>query len=338
MYPEDTGRHGEHPATRLAARQPGAHVVRSAVHHRDSALSASVVAAIDDLELAARLVVEGLRAGGHRSPFHGFSADFQQHRPYRPGDDLKYLDWKILARTDRLYAKQFRETTSMSVMLVLDASGSMAFPEKGITKFRYAQVLAAALAYLIASQGDAVGLMTSVGDKLTYLPARGGRLHLRSLIAQIDKLTPAGRWQPDRVIGRGAELLKRRGAMLVISDFYDDDELARRELRRVASRGHDVAAIQVTSPAEREFPFRGDFEFEDIETGERRLVNASAIAADYRAGVEEFLARWRDSARADGIDHTLMSVDDPPEQALREYLLRRGARHQSDNAARQFSK
>src|SRR5688572_33450694 len=128
------------------------------------ALSASVVAAIDDLEFAARLVVEGLRAGGHRSPLHGFSAEFQQHRPYRAGDDLKYLDWKILARTDRLYSKQFRETTSMAVMIVLDTSASMAFPESGVSKFRYATIVAAALAYLIASQGDAVRLMsTSAG-------------------------------------------------------------------------------------------------------------------------------------------------------------------------------
>src|SRR3954463_4310864 len=153
-----------------------------------TALSASVVASIDDLELAARLVVEGLRAGGHRSPFHGFSADFQQHRPYRAGDDLKYVDWKVLARTDRLYSKQLRETTSMSVMLVLDASGSMAFPEQGVSKFRYATVVAAALAYLIAAQGDAVGLMSTSGERLTYLPARGGRLHLRAVLAQLEKL------------------------------------------------------------------------------------------------------------------------------------------------------
>jgi uncharacterized protein (DUF58 family) len=304
----------------------------------DSALKASVVAAIDDLELAARLVVEGLRAGGHRSPFHGFSADFQQHRPYRVGDDLKYLDWKILARTDRLYSRQFRETTSMSVMLVLDASASMAFPEKGSNKFRYASVLAASLAYLISAQGDAVGFMSTAGEKLAYLPARGGRPHLRSLIAQIDKLKPAGSWQPDRVIARGAELLKRRGAMVVVSDFYDEEEATRRELRRVASRGHDVSILQVTSREERAFPFKGDHEFEDLETGERRIVNANAIEAEYRGNVETFLTRWRHSSQRDGVDYALMSIDQPPEQALREYLLRRGARHQSDNAARQWAK
>jgi uncharacterized protein (DUF58 family) len=303
-----------------------------------SALSASVVAAIDDLELAARLVVEGLRAGGHRSPFHGFSADFQQHRPYRAGDDLKYLDWKILARTDRLYSKQFRETTSMSVMLVLDASASMAYPESGMSKFRYASVLAASLAYLISAQGDAVGFMAATGDRLAYLPAKGGRVHLRSLIAQIDKIEPAGTGKPDRLIARSAELLKRKGAMLVISDFYDEEEATRRELRRVASRGHDVAMLQLTSREERTFPFKGDHEFEDLETGERRIVNANAIEAEYRSNVEKFLDRWRTSARRDGIDYGLMSIDEPPEQTLRAYLLRRGAKHQSDNAARQWAK
>jgi uncharacterized protein (DUF58 family) len=303
-----------------------------------SALSASVIAAIDDLELAARKVVEGLRAGGHRSPFHGFSADFQQHRPYRVGDDLKYLDWKVLARTDRLYSRQFRETTSMSVMLVIDTSASMAFPEKGKSKFHYATVVAASLAYLISAQGDAVGMISTAGDRLAYMPAKGGRLHLRSLIAAIDKLRPSGTWQPDRVISRGAELLKRRGAVVVISDFYDEEETTRRELRRVASRGHDVAMLQITSREERLFPFKGDHEFQDLETGERRIVNANAIEAEYRSNIEAFLTRWRTSAQRDGIDHALMSIDEPPEQSLREYLLRRGARHQSDNAARQWAK
>src|ERR1043165_5699230 len=131
-----------------------------------SALSSSVVAAIDDLELAARLVVEGVRSGDHRSPFHGFAAEFSQHRPYRPGDDLKFLDWKLLARTDRLYSRQFSETTNLSALIVLDTSGSMNFPADSgappgrapLAKFRYAVVLAAALAYLIIDRGDTAGL------------------------------------------------------------------------------------------------------------------------------------------------------------------------------------
>ncbi len=287
-------------------------------------LSADVVTAIDDLELAARLVVEGLRAGSHRSPFHGFSAEFQQHRPYRVGDDLKYLDWKLLARTDRLYSRQFREATSMAVMLVLDGSASMAFPDTGISKWRYACVLAASLAHLVSGQGDGVGLMAMTGGRLTYLPARGGRPHLRSLIATLERLAPAGNWSPARGISRGAELLKRRGVVLVLSDFQDDEGAIQRELRRVARHGHDVAMLQVAAPDELAFPYAGDVEFVDLESGERRLVDAGAIGGAYRRAFGEFLSRSRDAALRDHVDYALMRTDVPPGRALRDFLVRRG--------------
>lgn len=289
-------------------------------------LSADVVTAIEDLELAARLVVEGLRAGSHRSPFHGYSSEFQQHRPYRAGDDLKYLDWKLLARTDRLYTRQFRETTSMSVMLVLDGSASMAFPEGGASKWRYASVLAASLAHLVVSQGDGVGLLAMTNDRMTYVPAKGGRPHLRSLIAAMDKLQPAGRWSPARGIARGAELLKRRGVVLVLSDFQDAEDETHRELRRVASHGHDVAMLQVVAPDEVEFPYSGDLEFEDLETDERRLVDAGSIATEYRRAFSGFLQRSRENAARDHVDYALMRTDVAPGRALRDFLMRRGAK------------
>lgn len=289
-------------------------------------LTADVVTAIEDLELAARLVVEGLRAGSHRSPFHGYSSEFQQHRPYRAGDDLKYLDWKLLARTDRLYTRQFRETTSMSVMLVLDGSASMAFPEEGFSKWRYASVLAASLAHLVVSQGDAVGLLAMTGGRMTYLPARGGRPHLRSLIATLDRLEPSGTWSPAKGIARGAELLKRRGVVIVLSDFQDAEETTHRELRRIASHGHDVAMLQVVAPDESEFPFAGDLEFEDLETTEKRLVDASAVGAEYRRAFAAFLERSQRNAVRDNVDYALMRTDSPPGDALRGFLMRRGAK------------
>lgn len=289
-------------------------------------LSADVVTAIDDLELAARLVVEGLRAGSHRSPFHGYSSEFQIHRPYRAGDDLKYLDWKLLARTDRLYTRQFRETTSMSVMLVLDGSASMAFPETGTTKWRYAAVLAASLAHLVVSQGDAVGLLAMTGGRMTYLPAKGGRPHLRSLIATLDRLEPSGSWSPARGIARGAELLKRRGVVIVLSDFQDAEDATHRELRRIATHGHDVAMLQVVAPDESAFPYRGDLEFEDLETAEKRLLDSNAIAAEYRSAFAGFLERSRKSAVRDNVDYALMRTNSPPGKALRDFLMRRGAK------------
>jgi uncharacterized protein (DUF58 family) len=213
----------------------------------------------------------------------------------------------------------------MSVMIVLDASASMAFPEDGLSKFRYASIVAASLAYLIASQGDAVGLMSTSGGALTYIAAKGGRPHLRSLITRLDRLEPGGNWQPERPIARGAELLKRRGVVLVISDFYDDEEPTRRELRRVARHGHDVGMLQIISADELNFPYHGDLEFADLETGERRLVDANAVEAQYRTAMQAFLDRCRTGARRDGIDYAMISTDQPPERALRGFLLRRAA-------------
>ena len=294
-----------------------------------SLLSPAVVAAIDDLELAARVVVEGLRVGGHRSPFHGYGADFQQHRPYRAGDDLKYLDWKVYARSNRLYTRQFRETTNVSVMFVLDTSASMAFAPGGISKLRYASIVTAALAYLASEQGNAVGCMTMTDGNLAYLPARSGRVHLRSLLARIDGLTAAGAWQPATVIGRAAELLQRRGLMIVLSDFYDEEMETQRELRHVVQHGHDVAMLQIVTPDERELRFDAQVELRDLESGERRLVEPATAATAYRDAMTQFLERCRAFAQHEGIDYGLLDTSESPERALRDYLVRRTARQAS---------
>jgi uncharacterized protein (DUF58 family) len=291
-------------------------------------LSPAVVTAIDDLELAARVLVEGLRVGGHRSPFHGYGAEFHQHRPYRAGDDLKYLDWKVFARSNRLYTRQFRETTNVAVMLVLDTSASMAFPEGGgvASKFHYAKVLSAALAYLASEQGNAVGLMTETNGEMVYMPARSGRVHLRALLATIDGLKPGGAWHAARVVGRASELLARRGLLMVLSDFYDDESGTQRELRHTVQRGHDVAMLQVIAGAERRLPFREQVEVEELETGVRQMVEPAAIAAGYQQAMTAFLTRTRDLAVHEGMDYGLFVTDEPPERTLRDYLIRRTTR------------
>ncbi len=267
-----------------------------------------------------------MRTGGHRSPFHGYSTEFRQHRPYRAGDDLKHLDWKLFARSDRLYTRQFRETTNLSVMLVLDSSASMAYPEQGMSKARYSVLITAALAWLASTQGHAVGLMTMQQDKLTYIPARGGRQHLRGLIARLDGLCAEGQWDAPRTIARASQLLERRGVVMVLSDFYDDNEATQRELRRVAQRGHDVAMLQMLSPAELTLPHRGQVELDDLETGRQQRVDASAIADVYAEAMRDFVERTRGQAVRDGVDYALLSTEVAPERALRDYLLRRSTR------------
>ncbi|MBK9547633.1 MAG: DUF58 domain-containing protein [Gemmatimonadetes bacterium] len=298
-------------------------------------LSASVLAHLDDLELMARIVIEGTRTGGNRSPFHGFTTEFHQHRPYRAGDDLKHLDWKLYGRSDRLYTRQYRETTNLAVTLIVDASASMAYPEHGVSKWQYTRIVAASLAYLVAEQGNTVGLSTVQGGTLTHLPARGGRPHLLALLARLDRLKAEGSFDAPRAIAGVGRLLRRRGVVILLSDCYDAEEESRRELRHLVQRGHDVTVLQLTSPDEVALPFSGAVEIEDVEAGTKRITDATAIASEYRRVVSAFHERCRmESVRA-GIDYALLSTDVPPARALRHYLRHRESR--STNAQRPAS-
>ena len=310
----------------------------------------AVLARIADLELVARIVVEGLVSGLHRSPFHGYSAEFSQYRHYRPGDDLKYVDWKLVARTDRVYTKQFRETTNMPAAIVLDTSGSMDFPNvmrppsfpnvaqafrpadagltpratlgAPVTKFRYAVIVAAALAHLISGQGDAVGLLA--GDR--FLATRTGRQHLRSLLAGLSSLTPGGGWSAAENVRRASERLKRRGLLMVLSDFYDDEERTVGELRRAARMGHEVVLLQILSREEIDLPYRRALEFTDLESGRSLAIDAGLARRDYKDAVAAFLERWRSRAGAEGFQYSLIVTDTAPDRALRHFLLARVAK------------
>jgi uncharacterized protein (DUF58 family) len=283
---------------------------------------ASVLAGIADLELVARIIVEGLVSGLHRSPFHGYSAEFSQYRHYRPGDDLKYVDWKLAARTDRIYTKQFRETTNLGAAIVLDTSASMAFPS-GVSKFRYAIMLAAALAHLISTQGDAVGLTAPRDANPIFLPARAGRPHLRRLMAALTSLEPQGTWRPDETVRRAAERLGRRGLLVVLSDLYDEEERTFKELRKASRMGHEVMIVQTMSREELDFPYRRDLEFADLETARTVAVNAGFAKRDYKDAVAAFLERCRTGAASEGFQYSLVVIDTPPDRALRSILLGR---------------
>jgi uncharacterized protein (DUF58 family) len=284
-----------------------------------AAANAELIARISDLELVARIVVEGLVSGLHRSPFHGYSAEFSQYRHYRPGDDLKYVDWKLVARTDRVYTKQFRETTNMGAAIVVDTSASMAFPEHPISKFRYSVVAAAALAHLISSQGDGVGLVTTDA----FLAPRPGRQHLRRVLAALSNTAATGSWRPAETVRRASERLGRRGLLLVFSDLYDQENETFAELRRAARMGHEVVLFQVISRDEIEFGYRRDVEFVDLETGESLAVDAAAARRDYTDAVTAFLESWRRRAGAEGFQYSLMVTDLPPDRALRNFLAAR---------------
>jgi len=284
----------------------------------------SALAAIADLELVSKRVVDGTIAGLHRSPFHGYSAEFSQYRHYRPGDDLKYVDWKLFARTDRLYTKQFRETTNLVAQIALDTSASMDYAgTSGTTKFQYARLLAAALANLVSRQGDAVGLVTYADAIRQYLPSRGGQAHLRALLLTLGRVEPGGGTNTAPALARTIDLLKRRGLLVVISDLYDEDEQVERAIMRAAHIGHETIVVHVLARDELTLPFRGDVEIEDPETGQRVTSNGAASARDYRAAFSAFLERWRERCATYGVDYVRVFTDMPLDAALRGYLRRR---------------
>ncbi len=286
-------------------------------------LSAELLAAIADLELAARLIVEGMRTGSHRSPFHGFNAEFRQYRPYRQGDELRHVDWKLFARSNRLFTRQFQETTNHALLLVLDTSASMGFPTTGVTKFDYARLMAAAMAWLAIDTGNAVGVLSSTDGRPTPVPPRGGRPHLRTLLGHLARLRTGGSWDPPRLIRQGAQLLRRRGLIVVASDFYDAEEETRRSLRQVVSQGHDVILMQTLSPDEEHLPRDQQVELEDLESGHRERIDPATLADRYDARVAAFLSEWQSTAIREGMDYAYCSTATPPAEALRTFLRRR---------------
>ncbi len=298
---------------------------------RPHVVTSSELQSLRDLELVTRATVEGLRQGLHRSPFHGYSAEFSQYRHYRPGDDLKYVDWKAFARTDRIYTRQFRETTNVSALFVPDVSRSMNFPRgsgigdqgSGSSKFVLARTVAAVLGTLVLDQGDAAGVF-AVDERAHYLPARSGHHHLRSLLAELASLEAGGTVPIGESLRRAATVLKRRGLLIVISDLYEDAD-AISQVRRLARMGHDVIVVHTLAREELTLDVGGAAEFVDLESGGRLLVQPSAARESYVAALSRWLVDVERQLRRDGIEYLRLIAGEPLEPALRRFLVgRRG--------------
>ena len=287
---------------------------------RHHVVSSSELQSLRDLELVTRTTVEGLRQGLHRSPFHGFSAEFSQYRHYRHGDDLKYVDWKAFARTDRLYTRQFRETTNLSALFVLDVSRSMNFGGK----FDLARQVTAILGTLVLDQGDAAGVL-AVDDRARLVPPRSGHHHLRVFLAQVGQLAPTGEANLGDALRRAASVMKRRGLVIVVSDLYEEGE-ALPQIRRLARMGHDVVVIHILAREELTLDVGGAAELVDLESGRSLMVQPSAVRGGYVAAVRQWLTAVHDAVTGDGIEYLRLVTGEPLEPALRRFLMQRRGR------------
>ncbi len=288
-------------------------------------LHPEAIARIARLELRARAVVEGVLAGLHKSPYKGQSVEFLQHREYVRGDDLRRVDWKVWGRQDRLYVKEFEEETNLRLALLVDGSASMDYRSGPLSKYDYAATLAASLAWLALSHGDAAGCAVFDDKVRASVPARTKRSQLASVVEVLE--TPrGGRPTAFLPVLRGlAETLPRRGLVVVVSDLLGDREGVFQGLQLLRKRGHDIVLLHVMDDDELDFPFEGPTKFEGLEIPDHLACNPRALREGYLAAVGEFLAEARRRAASAACDYSLIRTGDPVDAALVKFLSRRAS-------------
>ena len=281
------------------------------------------VATVADLQLIARWVVEGFLHGLHRSPYVGFSVDFVSHRDYIPGDDLRHLNWKVYGRADKLYIKQYDAETNVDLHVVLDISGSMTVGDDELSKLKYASMLAATLVHLAAHQRDAVGLTLFADKVVEHYQPRVNSDHVLSLFAALARARTHPRVDSLKILHEAAELMPRRGLVVLISDlYYDLDELWS-ALDHFRHFGHDLLVFQVLAPVERKLPIDGAVRLVGVETGETIDTLAHEIRDAFTKAVDEWLDTVHTGCLSRDVDHLLLTTDQPLERGLLDYFAKR---------------
>lgn len=292
----------------------------------DRFLDPAVLARIATMELRARTVVEGVLAGLHRSPYRGLSVEFAEYRQYLQGDDPSTIDWKVYARSDRYYVKKFEEDTNVDCHLLVDVSASMGYGGSGVTKLAYGSYLAAALAYLMHRQRDAVGLVAFDDRIVTRLPASARPGHLHAILLALERLPLGRRSDLAAPLDQLAQTLVKRSLAVVVSDLLDDPDAVLRGLRYLRGRGTDVIVFQVLDRDELTFPFTQTARFRDLESQEEVLAVPASVRGEYLRRVDELMAFYERELRVADIDYLRLDTAQPLDLALTKYLATRARR------------
>ena len=280
---------------------------------RPDLIDPAVLTALGGLEVRARWLVDGFLTGLHRSPRKGFSVEFAEHRPYQPGDDLRYIDWKIAARTERWVVKQFEEETNLRAVILLDVSRSMQWKSAGakLTKLVYAEQLAAALALLLLKQRDAVGLVRFDDQIRTVVPPRARPAHFQRLVAAMHEPSAGRDSRLDLALQQASHLIRRPGIIIIISDLLIDGDTATPGLRALRAAGHDLLAMHIMDPGERSLDAATDARFIDSETGVEVAASGREIRAAYNAAVEQAITNWQTLFVEQGARYALCDTSEP---------------------------
>ena len=286
-------------------------------------LDASTLAKLDGLKVRARAVVEGVLAGLHKSPHQGQSVEFAQHKEYAPGDELRHLDWKALARFDKYYIKRYEHETNLRAALVVDASGSMGYGSGALTKLDVARTLAGALAYLLVRQQDAAGVSILQGKTVRDVPPRAAASHLNAVLDTLEAVKAEGTTNLFSAADHLAEKLPRRALVVAFSDLFDDRQEALQRLLALRARRHDVAVFHLVDPAELSFPFDDPTLFLSMEDDRRVEVHPREIRQSYLEEFGRFLVETKEACTAADVDYELVRTDEPLDKVLLRFLARR---------------
>jgi uncharacterized protein (DUF58 family) len=267
--------------------------------------------------------LKGFITGLHKSPYHGFSVEFAEHRQYMPGDDIRHLDWKVYAKTDRFFVKQFEEETNLKAYLLLDASASMGYTSHSVTKLQYASYLSAALSYLMLKQRDSVGLVTFDEKIRTLLPPRSVNSYLTIILQELQRTRSRSSTHIAKTLHEMAERIHRRGLIIVFSDLFDDPHAVLSGLKHFRHKKHEVIVFHILDPIERTFNFRQDGLYEDVESGEKLSTQPWHVRAEYRRLLSEFIDTYKRECQAHRIDYVPVDTQEPFDRALLQYLIKR---------------
>ena len=288
-------------------------------------LQPEVVTTIKNLELIAKFIVEGFLVGLHKSPYHGFSVEFSEHRQYMPGDNTRDIDWKVYGRTNRFYIKQYEEETNLKAYLILDISGSMGYASNKISKIQYATYLAAALSYLLIKQRDAVGLAT-FSDKIhRFLPPKSTSGYLQFILKELNEIKLERQTtNVSETLHELAEKIKRRGLIILLTEFlYEEPEKILQGLKHFRHYDHEILVFNILDPQDKLFDFKQDVTFVDMETGEKVKTQPFFLRERYRQRIDEFYDTLQKECRNFQIDFQNLLTDEPFDRALIRYMLKR---------------
>ncbi|KPJ61184.1 MAG: hypothetical protein AMJ46_02390 [Latescibacteria bacterium DG_63] len=297
-------------------------------HRERRFLDPLVVSKLSNLDLRARLVVEGFIAGLHRSPYKGFSVEFAEHRQYMPGDPIRNIDWKVFARRDRFYVKEFEEETNLRAYILVDASASMGYSSgTSVTKLHYACSLAAALTYLMLRQQDSVGLLTFTSRIKKYIPPRSAKGHLNVILTELERLLPEETTNVSKSLELLAHRIRRRGLIILFSDLMDDQASVLSAVKHFRYRKHEVIVFHLLDESEMEFPFEEELAFVDMETHEEIIASSRQIGTRYKRIIKNWTAEYRRQCHEHLVEYALLSTSTPYDVALTHYLEKRARLH-----------